>query len=187
MGITLNQLQFIKDEVSKTSEALKSNNKNMMLEQLISLDGLFSNMPGWYNSVRSYVEGVGLHWDIEAFDIKEIKHDLTIAMNKLISYAQNFQFNQKDSQGINLTQNAIQNISLSLDLVISNVYESLDKISMSNTEYEQIKLKIDALESLLKEPKRTRWEKAKDIIKWFADKSVDVFISVLPLIAQLNV
>ena len=48
--------------------------------------------------------------------------------------------------------------------------------------------KIDELETIVgaNERKTKKWERAKEIIKWIADKSVDVGIAMLPLIMKIG-
>ena len=60
--------------------------------------------------------------------------------------------------------------------------------SLSENEIEEIQSKINALEEIVnsKESKSKKWSKAKDIIKWVADKGVDVGIALLPLILKIR-
>ena len=59
--------------------------------------------------------------------------------------------------------------------------------SLSQPEIEDILSKISNLESIMKsvDGKSKKWDRSKDIIKWVADKGVDVGITVLPLIFQM--
>ena len=63
-----------------------------------------------------------------------------------------------------------------------------DMSSLSENEIEEIQSKINALEEIVnsKESKSKKWSKAKDIIKWVADKGVDVGIALLPLILKIR-
>ena len=42
------------------------------------------------------------------------------------------------------------------------------------------------IERLTKDSKSKKWSKAKEIIKWIADKGVDVGIALLPLVLQIG-
>ena len=55
-------------------------------------------------------------------------------------------------------------------------------------EIEEISRKIDDLEEIVKSSdcKSKKWENAKDVIKWIADKGVDVGIALLPLLLQIK-
>ena len=63
-----------------------------------------------------------------------------------------------------------------------------DMSSLSENEIEEIQSKINVLEEIVnsKESKSKKWSKAKDIIKWVADKGVDVGIALLPLILKIR-
>lgn len=69
------------------------------------------------------------------------------------------------------------------------VRETVDNMtSLPDEEIQEVKKKIDELEAIIKsnDGKSKKWSKAKDIIKWVADKGVDVGIALLPLILQIK-
>ena len=59
--------------------------------------------------------------------------------------------------------------------------------SLPNEEIEEIQKRINELEEIVnsKDSKSKKWSKAKEIIKWIADKGVDVGIALLPLILKI--
>lgn len=63
-----------------------------------------------------------------------------------------------------------------------------DMTSLPYEEMEEIHAKIDALEEIIKseDGKSKKWSRAKDIIKWIADKGVDVGIALLPLLLGIE-
>ena len=76
-------------------------------------------------------------------------------------------------------------ISISFD----NARAKIDGMtSLPYEEMEEIHAKIDALEEIIKskEGKSKKWSRAKDIIKWMADKGVDVGIALLPLLLEIK-
>ena len=58
--------------------------------------------------------------------------------------------------------------------------------SLREQEIQEILEKVNELENIInsKERKSKKWESCNSIIKWIADKGVDVGISLLPLILQ---
>ena len=60
--------------------------------------------------------------------------------------------------------------------------------SLQDAEIEEILGKITELESIIasKDRKTKKWEQAKGIIKWVADKGIDVGIALLPLILKIG-
>lgn len=60
--------------------------------------------------------------------------------------------------------------------------------SLPDEEIQEVKRKIDELEAIVEstDSKGKKWSRAKDIIKWIADKGVDVGIALLPLLLQIK-
>ena len=76
-----------------------------------------------------------------------------------------------------------------MNVTFDSVRKTIDSMtSLPEEDIEEIKNKISSLEEIvnLKESKSKKWSKAKDIIKWVADKGVDVGIALLPLILKIG-
>lgn len=60
--------------------------------------------------------------------------------------------------------------------------------ALPDAEIREILSRIDELEAIVKSSERRskKWENAKEIIKWIADKGVDVGIALLPLLLQIK-
>ena len=60
--------------------------------------------------------------------------------------------------------------------------------SLPYEDLEEIQAKINELEEIVKskDGKSKKWARAKDIIKWIADKGVDVGICILPLLLNIG-
>ena len=60
--------------------------------------------------------------------------------------------------------------------------------SLPDEEIEEILSKINELENIVNstDRKTKKWENAKDIIKWVADKGVDVGTALLPIVLQIG-
>ena len=60
--------------------------------------------------------------------------------------------------------------------------------SLTDSEIEEILSKITELKDIVNssERKSKKWSKATDIIKWVADKGIDVGLTLLPLILKLG-
>jgi hypothetical protein len=63
-----------------------------------------------------------------------------------------------------------------------------DMSSLPENEIEEIQNKINAIEEIVnsKDSKSKKWTKAKEIVKWIADKGVDVGITLLPLLLKMS-
>ena len=60
--------------------------------------------------------------------------------------------------------------------------------SLNEAEIQEILQRIDELENIINsdDRKTKKWERAKDILKWVADKGVDVGVTLLPLILKIG-
>ena len=76
-----------------------------------------------------------------------------------------------------------------INISFSDVRKEIENMSaLPDTEIEEILDKINELEKIVKSPDRKskKWENAKGIVKWIADKGVDVGIALLPLLLQIK-
>lgn len=87
----------------------------------------------------------------------------------------------------NLNEN---NISMTIDITFEDVKNEIDKMDekLSAKEIQEIKNKIDEMQQIIesKDRKTSKWNKLGSILRWLADKSVDVGIALLPLILKIN-
>ena len=84
----------------------------------------------------------------------------------------------------NTNQNKVD-INISFD----TVRREIENISaLPDAEIRENLSRIDELEAIVKSSERRskKWENAKEIIKWIADKGVDVGIALLPLLLQIK-
>lgn len=120
-------------------------------------------------------------------------HNLNQIYNKLLSFKALGYPSLKESlpqtaapivQITNSNENKID-----INISFNDVRREIENMSaLPDTEIEEILQKINELENIVKssERKSKKWENAKGIIKWIADKGVDVGIAVLPLLLQIK-
>ena len=87
-----------------------------------------------------------------------------------------------ENHNINENQNML---SVSFD----DVRKKIEAMSaLPEGDLEEIQSKIDELESIVKskDTRNKKWSAAKEIIKWVADKGVDVGIAIPPLLLNIN-
>lgn len=84
----------------------------------------------------------------------------------------------------NTNSNTID-ISISFEQARKNIE---DMTALTEAEVEEILSKMDELEEIVqsKDRKTKKWDNAKGIIKWVADKGVDVALTFLPLLMQIG-
>ena len=76
-----------------------------------------------------------------------------------------------------------------VNISFSDVRKEIENMSaLPDAEIEEILYKINELEKIVKssDRKSKKWENAKGIVKWIADKGVDVGIALLPLLLQIK-
>lgn len=77
----------------------------------------------------------------------------------------------------------------SFDMSFNMARETINSMTaLTNEEIEEIQKRINELEEIVssKDSKSKKWSKAKEIIKWIADKGVDVGIALLPLVLKIS-
>jgi uncharacterized protein (UPF0297 family) len=112
-------------------------------------------------------------------DINSLNRNAKIISRKLQNYLES-----KANNSMSVTVNNIVNI----DVSFVNARENVNNMaSISRMERDEILEKLKDIETIIKsnEDKIHKWERLSDILKWVADKGVDVGIALLPLILQI--
>ena len=95
---------------------------------------------------------------------------------------------QGNSGAVNVVQSVNQdleaNFTVTLEQTIHCIEEIPDNI-LSKDDKEVLNGKLASLSAMKEKDKTTKREKAKEILKWIADKSVDVGIAALPYIWEI--
>ena len=87
-----------------------------------------------------------------------------------------------------INQNSNRN-DININISFEQARESIENMTaLTDSEVEEILLRVDELEKIVqsKDRKTKKWENAKGIVKWIADKGVDVGITLLPLLLRIN-
>lgn len=86
---------------------------------------------------------------------------------------------------VNITNTNTNSINVSFDSARSVVD---NMTSLPDEDIQEIRKRIDEIEEIVKSPesKSKKWSQVKDIIKWIADKGVDVGITLLPLLLKIS-
>jgi len=89
-----------------------------------------------------------------------------------------------NNSNVNTNNNDV-NINISFDNVRGQV-EAMT--ALTDSEIEEILEKINELEKIVEstDRKTRKWENAKGIIKWIADRGVDVGLALLPLVLKIQ-
>jgi len=88
---------------------------------------------------------------------------------------------------VNITNSNENNNTISV--TFDSVREKVNGMtSLPDEDIEEIQKRINELEEIVnsKDSKSKKWSKAKEVIRWVADKGVDVGIALLPLILKIG-
>lgn len=88
-----------------------------------------------------------------------------------------------------ITVNNTNSLSTTLNISFAETKAQVENMtSLRYEEIDEIQTKIDELEAIVNsnDRKTKKWDKAKEIIKWVADKGIDVGLTLLPLILKLG-
>lgn len=173
---------IITEDINKCEEIIKSGNKAVMNElhdTLLSkyakiIDGFGENLHSlFYDNYGTYV-----------------KQNLETMRQKLVLF-QAMEYRNRYSTVAgdgNVTINNNNNMDVILNITFSDAKERVENMtSLTEDEIQEVLTKIDELESIINssERKTKKWNNAKEIIKWMADKSVDIGLTLLPLLLKL--
>ena len=113
--------------------------------------------------------------------------DAVLLKAKLMNYLNNLQTGlykvllKNDGTQINVSQEMNNATLITLEQVI-NVVNQISEDSLSAVDKELLAGKLATLTA--EKDKKTKWDKAKEILKWLGDKTVEVGVAALPYIAQ---
>lgn len=205
MRVTEKFKKMIDEDIENLKDALSdiTNTKTLEYAKL----ELYKELTAKYHSyVPNFCDGLYNYFPNSAFyDVVEgesLRHNLCQIYNKLLAFRATdypsliFMSEQQNSNIVlnnnYSSQNTINNsnennntICISFDQVRQQIK---NMSSLPDTEIEDIQHKINEIQQIIQSSdcKSKKWENAKGIIKWIADKGVDVGISLLPLLLQIK-
>lgn len=181
----------IRQDLNKISTAIQNNAPQELISLHKYIDGKYQYcIADWGKSMWGYAEGMGFAYD--ALDSESIKENLNMMRPKLEAFMRGWNVKSNStgyskSSDVTVTVNNTNNINITL-----SVEEAKQKIEdmpgLTDAETEEIKGKIDELDTISKEDisKKKKWERVKPIIKFALDKSADVAITIMGLILQMK-
>lgn len=185
MTITEEFKNIIDEDISKCEHEIKSgsqNSRNVLYRTLISkygtiIDGFKLDLLNVsYNSDGTYVKR----------NLETLKQKLVLfkAMDYKNIYAEE---NQSVVPGVIV--NNTNNFTPTINITFEDVKRKIEGMtSLTEADIAEIHEKIEELEKIIesKDRKTKKWDNAKSIIKWIADKGVEVGISMLPLLMKIG-
>lgn len=190
---TISQIKReVKEDIIKIEEALSKSDEKILHDVHMMIDGKYqTKIERWGLSQYGWRDSYGFHYGTLDFD--SLKHNLQNMKSKLEGYIQDIDLKpltfNKPTKSINVYNKNENNISNIVSNVNFNTVEEKIKECESLTE-EETKEALKYLKELKeiyesKGNRKSKWEKAKKILIWLADKSVDIAIAFFPIITSI--
>ncbi len=181
MPITEEFKKYIDDDIAKCEEAIKSSNKTDM-------NNLHGILISKYGSIID-----GFSKDLKSLFYDEygnyVRRNLETIRQKLLLFKSMGYENRYQQLESGVVINNTNSVSNSINVTFSETREKIENMSaLKECEINEILEKVNELEKIIEssERKTRKWDKANAIIKWVADKGVDVGIALLPLILKIG-
>ena len=174
--------KFVDEDIAKCEQEICNGNK----ESRGRLHGILISK--YCNIINGFEDGLlSLFYDNDG---KYRKENLERMKEKLILFkSMGYKNLYAKSDGSEITINNTNELSANFNITFPEARAKVENMtSLTDDEIEEIQKKIDELEQIVNssERKTKKWEKAKEIIKWVADKGVDVGITLLPLLLKIG-
>jgi len=174
-------IKMVKEDILRIEEALNTNSGIMDL--LYELVGKYSKVSNNFPAIEMNPLLFKMHSYIPKQYLREIQGFLKAYE---LNDCEDYNFDKLKSNEINITTNISNRLEICTFSEVKNDIENMT--SLPDTEIEDILSKIEELEGIINstDRKSKKWENAKCIIKWIADKGVDVGLTLLPLLLKIQ-
>ena len=179
MKITDDFKEIVDEDIERCETAIENSGK-------ADLRYLYRSLLSKYTPVITDFDG---HFFSLAYDEtgENTRRNIKIIKEKLILFkAMGYENLDRTSEHSLVVNNTINN---NVDITFDSVKSEIENMgALTQTEINEVINKISELEKIVNSSdKRTqKWERAKSIIMWIADKGVDVGIALLPLLLQIK-
>ena len=147
-------------------------------------------IPKLGDGLYEFIEQSGFYDEVTG---ESLFYNLRQIYNKILTYKRlGYPGLQKRENSVPSIVNQVTNNNenrIDVDISFNSVREKVKGMSaLPEAEINEILRKIDEIEDIVHSSDRRakKWENAKNIIKWIADKGVDVGITLLPLLLQIK-
>lgn len=177
-------LVILQKDIDRCDDAMSRNDKVELwelyqhlypkyLKEIVGLNlGVVDDPANSFNNIKLIKEKIEMHM---ARIEQQEKYDSLKQSNVLIN--------------ANNTNNNTNTNSTSVNVSFEDAKKVIENMgSLTEPEINEALKKVDELEKIVNstDRKTKKWENAKEIIKWIADKGVDVGISLLPLLLKIQ-
>lgn len=183
MGDFAQKTFFIDKYIRKIDETIEKADKNEAKRLIKEIIAVYeSEIKDFGSQLETY--------SYAHYENPDLMGDLTILRAQLLNYKANltsglYEHLGRNGKGLQVSQNINQsvttNVEITLDSTVS-VINNLPTVILNDEEKDALNGKLAAISAAPDKP--TRWEKAKNALKWIAEKGIEVGIAALPYIAE---
>lgn len=176
-------INIIAEDICNCTNQIESGNANSRYELMRALISKYDNI------ITGFSDGLHDLWYDESGqgklkNVKILKEKLILF--KAMEYKNTY---DKSTPQVEIHNTNSNSNTIDINILFEQTRRTIENMSaLPDTEIEEVLKKIDELETILqsKDRKTRKWENSKSIIKWIADKGVDVGIALLPLLLQIQ-
>ena len=183
MDISRELIEIIDNDINICDNAAQSGNKDILREVHSRMISKYSNIiDGFADNLQTifYDE----NGNVKKQNIETMRQKLILF--KAMGYANIF---SKELNGPQVSVNNVNQNTISNNISFEQARNEVENMTtLREKEINDILGKIEEIEKLVQssERKTRKWEKAKPIIMWIADKSVDIGIMMLQLLLKIG-
>jgi len=178
-------LNMLREDIKKTEILLSEKDDNDDFVSLHKeLDSKYQScFDNWGDGMYGYISNSGFHYEMIS-----AKHNVEIMLGKIKALlAQGSSFTK--NSGVNINSHLSNSVDINISITFDSAREKIENMTaLSETQIKEIIDKIDDIQKIVEstESKHKKWNRLRDIIKWIADKGVDVGIALLPLLLKID-
>lgn len=187
--VPLEFLQIVENDIRNIEKILShaTHDEDALKTLHMELDGKYQAcVKDWGKSMYGFADKFGFNY--EFLGDTSLLHNLSLMKAKLNTYR--FQVNAISGvmpPSTNVTVNVDNNIKISITFDQAR-RQIEDMTSLTADQTQEALDRVNEIEKVMSssDSKKTKWEKIKPVLKWLADKSVDVGKVLLPLLLKVS-
>ena len=178
MQYMIEKIEFIESYIARCDDVEKQKNYHVANELVDEILGVFSpELP----EIGTYL------YDTSSGECSILNARLMRAKlkNYILNLKSGLQKHLYTDNGIHVEQTNMQNVENVVSVSVTQTAECINRLPdsiLSPEEKELLNGKLMSIETATDKP--TRWEKAKNALKWIAEKGIEVGIAALPYIVE---
>ena len=182
---------MVKEDIDRCDEALNSQSLNIVSALLSELIGKYSKVSANFPKIETNLVMARNYRELPFSNLRSVQGFLKAY---LLNDCEDYQFEKTDhglvsvSNTVTSTNNNENNNTLN-NYTFQEARSKIEQMSvLPDAEIEEILTKITELENIINsdDRKSKKWEKAKGILTWVADRGLDVVIALLPLFLKIS-